>query len=40
VDEEEKLRKELFTNEYKPPYLENEREPGCGPVRIGSKLPI
>ncbi len=39
-DEEEQLRKLLFTNFYKPPYLDAVREPGCGPVRIGSKLPI
>jgi hypothetical protein len=40
TEEEEQLRKELFTNQYKTPYLEVPREPGSGPVRIGSKLAI
>ena len=40
AEEEEQLRKLLFTNWYKPPYLDATREPGCGPVRIGSKLAL
>ena len=30
----------MFTNEYKPPYLDAVREPGCGPVRIGSQIAL
>lgn len=40
ADEEEQLRKLLFTNDFKPPYLEAVREPGYGPVRIGSQIAL
>lgn len=37
-EEEERLRKELFTQEFKPPYVEQDQNPGSGPFRIGSAL--
>jgi hypothetical protein len=39
-EEEKKLFTKLFKPEYSKAYLDLPREPGCGPVRINSKLTL
>jgi hypothetical protein len=37
-NEEERLHKKLFTGLTKAPYCQYDRDPGCGPLRIGEHL--